>query len=265
MSALSTPKLVLRRIGNAKFLLISVFIGILFATTLAAAVPIYLASLERLALNIEIDRLGRFQSKLLGFAYYIPLTGSRMAETDHTFDEIVDEYIAEIYTDHRRFVTGLQFYADTPSIPLPPADVANGVRRSSVPAKPVGLPTARDRRRGPPAPAADLDRSRFAGTRSSARRIGGLTVSAAGGGRSPANVGTSQFHRSSQCRSLELWSRPTPMPITGFRPLPSTSVPRPPTPMTRATASTIRRYLPFHYLPTWGRWSRLWTRRSPAH
>ena len=126
MSALSTPKLVLRRMGNAKFLLTSVFIGILFATTLAAAVPIYLASLERLALNIEIDRLGRFQSKLLGFAYYIPFTEQRMAETDRTFEEIVEEYIDEIYTDHRRYVTGLQFYADTPSIPLPPADVANG-------------------------------------------------------------------------------------------------------------------------------------------
>ena len=65
MSALSTPKLVLRRIRNARMLLAGIFLGILFATTLAAAVPIYLASLERLALNIEIDRLGRFQSKLL--------------------------------------------------------------------------------------------------------------------------------------------------------------------------------------------------------
>ena len=126
MSSLSTPKLVLRRIRNAKMLLASIFLGILFATTLAAAVPIYLASLERLALNIEIDRLGRFQSKLLAFAYYIPFTEQRMAETDGTFEEIVEEYIGEIYTHHRRFVTGLQFYADTPSIPLPPADVENG-------------------------------------------------------------------------------------------------------------------------------------------
>ena len=126
MSALSTPKLVLRRIRNARMLLAGIFLGILFATTLAAAVPIYLASLERLALNIEIDRLGRFQSKLLGFAYYIPFTEERMAETDGTFEEIVEKYIGEIYTDHRRFVTGLEFYADLPSIPLPPADVANG-------------------------------------------------------------------------------------------------------------------------------------------
>ncbi|MCY4528622.1 MAG: FtsX-like permease family protein [Chloroflexi bacterium] len=126
MSALSTPKLVLRRIRNAKMLLASIFLGILFATTLAAAVPIYLGSLERLALNLEIDRLGRFQSKLLGFAYYIPFTKQRMADTDRTFGEVVDEHIAEIYVDHRRFVTGLEFYAEIPSIPLPPADVANG-------------------------------------------------------------------------------------------------------------------------------------------
>ena len=126
MSSLSTPKLVLRRIRNAKMLLASIFLGILFATTLAAAVPIYLGSLERLALNLEIDRLGRFQSKLLGFAYYIPFTEQRLAETDRTFEELVDEHIAEIYVDHRRFVTGLEFYADIPAIPLPPAEVANG-------------------------------------------------------------------------------------------------------------------------------------------
>ena len=125
MSPLSTPKLVLRRIRNAKLLLAGIFFGILFATTLAAAVPIYLDSLERLALNIEIDRLGRFQSKLLGFAYYIPFTEQRMAETDRTFDEVIEEHIDEIYTGHRRYVTGLQFYADIPSIPLPPADVEN--------------------------------------------------------------------------------------------------------------------------------------------
>ena len=33
MSSLSTPKLVLRRIRNAKMLLASIFLGILFATT----------------------------------------------------------------------------------------------------------------------------------------------------------------------------------------------------------------------------------------
>ena len=126
MSAISIPKLVLRRIRNARMLLAGIFLGILFATTLAAAVPIYLASLERLALNIEIDRLGRFQSKLLGFAYYIPFTEERMAETDRTFEEIVDENLDEIYTGHRRFVTGLEFYADLPWIPLPPPEVSNG-------------------------------------------------------------------------------------------------------------------------------------------
>ncbi len=126
MSSLSTSKLVLRRIGNTKTLLASIFVGVLFATTLAAAVPIYLTSLERLALNIEVDRLGRFQSKLLGFAYYIPFTEQRMAETDQVFRELVDEHIDDIYVDHRRFVTGLEFYADIPEFPLLPMDLVDG-------------------------------------------------------------------------------------------------------------------------------------------
>lgn len=106
-------------------LLASIFAGILFAATLAAAVPIYLSSLERLALNIEIDRLGRFQSKLLAFAYHVPLTDEWTARTEQAFDEIVDNHLGEVYADHRRFVTGLEFYAGIPSIPLPPADLAN--------------------------------------------------------------------------------------------------------------------------------------------
>ncbi len=126
MSSLSTSKLVLRRIRDAKLLLASIFLGILFATTLAAAVPIYLISLERLALNIEIDQLGRFQSKLLAFAYYIPLTERQLAETDETFDDLVDDHLGEMYTGHRRFVTGLQFYADLPLVPLPPANEPGG-------------------------------------------------------------------------------------------------------------------------------------------
>ncbi len=126
MSSLSTSKLVLRRIKDARLLLASIFLGILFATTLAAAVPIYLTSLERLALNIEIDRLGRFQSKLLAFAYYIPLTERQLGETDETFDDLVEDHLGEMYTGHRRFVTGLQFYADLPLVPLPPANDPNG-------------------------------------------------------------------------------------------------------------------------------------------
>ena len=159
MSSLSTPKLVLRRIRNAKMLLASIFLGILFATTLAAAVPIYLGSLERLALNLEIDRLGRFQSKLLGFAYYIPFTEQRMAETDRTFEELVDEHIAEIYVDHRRFVTGLEFYADIPAIPLPPAGVANGSAARALLREPLGLRAARHPGRGASSAAASSDRS----------------------------------------------------------------------------------------------------------
>jgi len=119
MAPLSTPKLVLRRIRDDKMLLSSIFVGIVFAATLVAAVPIYINSLERLALNIEIDRLGRFQSKVLGFAFNIPVTEGQFAQTDQAFNETVVEALGDVYANHERYVTGLQFYAGMPDIPLP--------------------------------------------------------------------------------------------------------------------------------------------------
>lgn len=107
-------------------LLASIFVGIVFATTLVAAVPIYLNSLERLALNMEIDRLGPFQSKLLGFAFNIPLTEGQIGETERAFVKTIDEHLGEIYAGHELYVTGLQFYASTPGLPLGPPGQANG-------------------------------------------------------------------------------------------------------------------------------------------
>ena len=59
MSSLSTPGSSLRRIRNAKMLLASIFLGILFATTLAAAVPITSDRWSGWPYNLEIDRLGK--------------------------------------------------------------------------------------------------------------------------------------------------------------------------------------------------------------
>ena len=126
MAALSTSKLVLRRVRHSRMLLASVFVGILFAATLAAAAPVYLVSLERLALNIEIDRLGRFQSKMLAFAYYVPLTPQQMTDTELAFVETVDDHLGEIYAGRRRLVTGIEFYADVPSLSVPPPHLAAG-------------------------------------------------------------------------------------------------------------------------------------------
>lgn len=126
MSPLSTPKLVLRRIRDDQMLLGSIFVGIVLATTLVAAVPIYLNSLERLALNIEIDQLGRFQSKVLGFAFNVPLTEAQISHTEQAFTETVDEHLSEVYAGHERYVTGLELYVGIPAIPLPPPGVQNG-------------------------------------------------------------------------------------------------------------------------------------------
>ena len=129
MAALSTSRLVIRRIRHSRMLLASVFLGILFAATLAAAAPVYLVSLERLALNIEIDRLGRFQSKRLAFAYYVPATPQQAEATEGAFVETVGEHIGEIYAGHRRLVTGMEFYAMcSPTVSTNASSVASACR-----------------------------------------------------------------------------------------------------------------------------------------
>ena len=59
MDPLSTPKLVLKRLADSRALVVSILLGIVAATTLAAMAPTFFAALERLALNLEIDELRR--------------------------------------------------------------------------------------------------------------------------------------------------------------------------------------------------------------
>ena len=104
MSSLSTPKLVLRTDQERQDAAGKASSSASCSPPLSP--PLCRSISDRSSgwpLNLEIDRLGRFQSKLLGFAYYIPFTKQRMAETDRTFEELVDEHISEIYVDHRRF------------------------------------------------------------------------------------------------------------------------------------------------------------------
>ena len=59
MNTLTMPKLALKRLASDWMLLVSIFVGIAIATTLVAAGPVYLKALERLGLNLAIDRLNR--------------------------------------------------------------------------------------------------------------------------------------------------------------------------------------------------------------
>ena len=119
MRPLSLPNLVLRRFADDWSLLASIFVGIIVATTLAAAAPVYVKSLERLGLNLEIDRLERPFSNISVFASNILLTEEKLRQTDNMLDEAIEDNIAPIYERRVRFLVVDTFRAGLPGWPLP--------------------------------------------------------------------------------------------------------------------------------------------------
>ena len=118
MASLTTRLLVLRNLRAQWLLVASAFIGILFAAALACATPLYIKSLERLALNLEIDELGHFESKILAFSFHSSIDSDSVTETDLAFERALNSNIGELYPKYYRYLTGLDYYAGLPSNPL---------------------------------------------------------------------------------------------------------------------------------------------------
>ncbi len=126
MRPLSLPSLVLRRFADDWSLLASIFVGIVVATTLAAAAPVYVKSLERLGLNLAIDRLERPYSNISVFASNILLTEEKLRQTDSMLDEAIEDNITPIYERRVRFLVADTFRAGLPGRPLPPPRTSPG-------------------------------------------------------------------------------------------------------------------------------------------
>ncbi len=116
---LSTRKLIYKRVADDWPLLLSIFIGIVVASVLVTAAPVYLRSLERLALNLEIDTLGRPHSNLTAYAPNVPLSGESLARTERLVNDAIDTHIAPIYDRHERYLAVEDFLAWRPSNELP--------------------------------------------------------------------------------------------------------------------------------------------------
>jgi len=112
------PKLVLRRLADNWMLLLSIFAGITFAATLVAAAPVYLRSLERLALNLEIDRLGRPTSNVVAFAFNVPITHEALTETESEFNAIAEEHLGPLQESRLRYLIVSSYMASTPARPI---------------------------------------------------------------------------------------------------------------------------------------------------
>ena len=126
MRTLSIPRLVSRRLADDWPLLAAIFAGIVVATTLAATAPVYVKALERLGLNLAIDRLVRPFSNISVFASNILLTDEKLRQTDDFLDEAIEDNIALIYDTRVRYLIVDTYLAGLPGLPLPPSITPQG-------------------------------------------------------------------------------------------------------------------------------------------
>ncbi len=119
MEQLSRPRLIMKRLADDWMLLASVFIGFIIATTLAAATPVYLKSLEQLAFSASLDRWsGRFLNIHI-FGSHVALTQSSIGEAERSLFDAVDGSISEAHAGRERYLRTGAYLVGLPSRPLP--------------------------------------------------------------------------------------------------------------------------------------------------
>lgn len=126
MPPLSLSRLVFKRFADDWPLLASIFAGILIATTLAAAAPVYVSALERLGLNLAIDRLDPPFSNISIFLSNIRLTEERLSETETSLVEAADGTVAPIFQSRQRFLLVDTYDTAMPGTRLPRASEGPG-------------------------------------------------------------------------------------------------------------------------------------------
>ena len=123
MRSFSTFGFIIKRLSSDWKLLLSIFAGIIIASTLVAGAPVYLNSLARLTLNTSIDRSSILFLNIFAFAPNVPLNEESLNVTDSEIDGLIDENISDFYVSRERFLKGTTLLVGTPWRPLANADV----------------------------------------------------------------------------------------------------------------------------------------------
>ena len=123
MRSFSTFGFIIKRLGSDWKLLLSIFAGIIIASTLVAGAPVYLNSLARLTLNTSIDRSSSLFLNIFAFAPNVPLTEDSLTVTDGEIDRLIDDNISDFYISRERYLKGATLLVGTPRRPLANADV----------------------------------------------------------------------------------------------------------------------------------------------
>ncbi len=119
--------------------MLSVFLGILAATLLLSAAPVYLDALERQgiksAIGQEVSRWGDSFFDITVESRFVPLDGDEIERSDLAHDAAVEEHAAPVVTGAHRFIRTLHFYVWVVGQPyesagagdLPPPEVETGL------------------------------------------------------------------------------------------------------------------------------------------
>ena len=109
--------LIVKRMKSSWVLMSAVFIGILIATTLAAAAPIYPISLERLGLNLLLETLTRQESNINVLVFNLHPTRERLQKVEQELSQAISDQIAPIYTTRQRYLMTDTYLAELPRRP----------------------------------------------------------------------------------------------------------------------------------------------------
>ena len=116
MKNLSLTRVIVRRIADDWKLLLTVFVGILIATTIGAGTPIYLESLDQLSFNAALDRID--SPKMDVFGAETVATQRSIDDAEQVVTNAIEEHIADVYDGHERFIKSRVAIIGTPEIPL---------------------------------------------------------------------------------------------------------------------------------------------------
>ena len=112
-------RLILKRLLDDRSLLLGVFAGVVLTTTIAAAGPAYLNSLEQLSFRTSVGSIG---GQFLGadiFATNIALTHRTMSAADEAASRAAERHLSPAYAGHTSYVRSSPYLVGIPGRELP--------------------------------------------------------------------------------------------------------------------------------------------------
>ena len=126
MNSLNIINLIRYRFTNEWKLMLSIFLGVLIATTLISGAPIYLDSLERISVDTAFDRTSDVTLNALIYTPNIVLTRESLEDSQQSVSTAVKEHIDEVYVSERRLIRSQNYLAGLPYRPLESRMVSRG-------------------------------------------------------------------------------------------------------------------------------------------